>query len=241
MTIASSVIDVRNIDNDELFFYRVGCVPEAYVWKKLHDLKLKEKSPPLLANLNGAKKSVIQSFMSQITRLVGCESYKIHMLVETQNISHDMAATQWGDVGERTKRAFVSRVPCYDDVNSREENEGAELTSPLVNSQGEVIAVLQLFFEASSHARIKKEDLRYSALISTLVCDNLPTTRADEGVDWSHLSLVTLTESGYKRKLISDIKSGRKEFIQRASATNLIRRASTKKLLRRKSTSSLPM
>ena len=28
MTIASSVVDVRNVDKNELFFYRVGCVPE---------------------------------------------------------------------------------------------------------------------------------------------------------------------------------------------------------------------
>lgn len=208
MTIASSVIDVRNIDNNELFFYRVGCVPEAYVWKKLRGLELKEKSPPLLANLNSAKNSVIQSFMSQITRLVGCDSYKIHMLVETQNISSDMAATPWDDVGELTKRAFVSRVPFYNEEESREGNEGAELTSPLVNSRGEVIAVLQLLFEASSHARFKKEDLRYSALVSALVGDNLSTTVADEGLDWSHLSLVTLSESGYKRKMIK-IKSSR--------------------------------
>ena len=28
MTIASSVVDVRNVDTNELHFYRVGCVPE---------------------------------------------------------------------------------------------------------------------------------------------------------------------------------------------------------------------
>jgi len=35
MTIASSVIDVRSIEDGKLFFYRVGCVPEAYVWSVL--------------------------------------------------------------------------------------------------------------------------------------------------------------------------------------------------------------
>ncbi len=234
MTIASSVIDVRNIDNDELFFYRVGCVPEAFVWKKLHDLKLKEKSPPLLADIHGAKNRVIQSFMSQITRLVGCDTYRIHLLVETQNIGHGMAATPWDDVGERTKRAFVSRVPFYDGEENREENEAAELMTPLLNTQGEVIAVLQLRFEASSNARFKKEDLRYSALISTLLGDNLPTTRAGEGLDWSHLSLVTLSESGYMRKLISKSKSGR-GFIRKALAKNVLIRGASTKMLRRRS------
>ena len=121
MTIASSVIDVRNIDNNELFFYRVGCVPEAYVWKKLNDLK--EKSPSLLVDVSSAKNSVIQSFMSQITSLVGCETYKIHMLINKQNIGHGMAATPWDDVGPRTMSAFVSRVSFYDDGEGQEKKE----------------------------------------------------------------------------------------------------------------------
>jgi len=199
MTIASSVIDVRNIDNNELFFYRVGCVPEANVWKKLNDLK--EKSPSLLADVNRAKSSVIQSFMSQITSLVGCETYKIHMLINKQNIGHGMNATPWDDVGPRTKSAFVSGVSFYDDGEDQEEKGAAEMISPLLNSQGEVIAVLQLLVKISGPTQFKKEDLRYSALVSTLICDNLPTTRAEVSLDWSNVSVVTLTERGYGQKL----------------------------------------
>ena len=206
MTIASSVIDVRNIDSNELFFYRVGCVPEAFVWKKLNDLK--EKSPPLLADISTAKNSVIQSFMSQITRLVGCETYKIHMLINTQNIGQGMTATPWNDIGKRMKTAFVSRVTFYDDKDSQKENEAAEMISPLLNSHGEVMAVLQLL-KTSTSTQFKKEDLRYSALVSTLICDNLPTIRADESLDWSLVSVVTLTENGYGR--LTEANSDRRE------------------------------
>ena len=120
MTIASSVIDVRNIENNELFFYRVGCVPEAYVWKKLNNLK--EEAPPLVADIGSAKNKVIQSMMSQITRLVGCETYKIHMLIDPEHVGFDIAdVTPWDDVGQRTKSAFVSGISFYNDGESRDE------------------------------------------------------------------------------------------------------------------------
>ena len=102
--------------------------------------------------------------------------------------------------GKRMKTAFVSKVTFYDDEDSHEENEAAEMISPLLNSHGEVIAVLQLL-KTSTSAQFKKEDLRYSALVSTLICDNLPTIRADESLDWSLVSVVTLTENGYGQKL----------------------------------------
>ena len=191
MTIASSVIDVRNIDNNELFFYRVGCVPEAYVWKKLHNLK--EEAPPLVADIGSAKNSVIQSLMSQITRLVGCETYKIHILIDPQFIDN-IASTPWDDVGQRTKSAFVSGISFYNDGESSEEGEAAEMISPLLNSQGDVN-------KTSGPAQFQREDLMYSSLVSRLVCDNLPTFRTDYCRSWSDASVVTLTENGFMEKL----------------------------------------
>ena len=75
------------------------------------------------------------------------------------------------------------------------------MTSPLLNSHGEVIAVLQLHVKTSGPTQFKKEDLRYPALVSTIICDNLPTTRVEESLDWCNVSVVTLTESGYGQKL----------------------------------------
>ena len=68
-------------------------------------------------------------------------------------------------------------------------------------SQGEVIAVLQLFNKTSGPAQFQREDLMYSSLVSRLVCDNLPTFRSEHLRDWSDASVVTLTENGFMEKL----------------------------------------
>ena len=196
MTIASSVIDVRNIDDNELFFYRVGCVPEAYVWGKLNGLK--EKPPPVLADIGNAKVSVIQSFMAQIIRLIGCDTYKIHMLIRApQDKEHGMATTSWNDLSPRIENAFVSGVSFYDD--REEDAQSAEMITPLLNSHGEVCAVLQLLDKSvdGSTVQFKKDDMKYAGIVATLLCDNLPSERSGEK---SSVSVVTLTEHGYRQR-----------------------------------------
>ena len=51
MTIASSVIDVRELDANKIFFYRVGCVPEADIWEKLREVDQTESSISTLTSL----------------------------------------------------------------------------------------------------------------------------------------------------------------------------------------------
>ena len=157
MTIASSVIDVRNIDKNELHFYRVGCVPESFVWKKLNGLK--EKAPPVLADMRNANIAAIQSFMSQIIRLIGCDTYKIHTLVSSSDKRSIMAGKSWHDVSSRIKSAFVSGISFYDgDGNTSSEDgnevESSEMIMPLLNSRGEVYAVLQLLEKISDGSKV---------------------------------------------------------------------------------------
>ena len=204
MTIASSVIDVRNIDENELFFYRVGCVPESYVWKKLNNLK--EKSPPLVADIQGANINVIQSFMSQIIGLVGCETYKIHMLINTPGEENDITTTSFDGLNSRLASAFLSGLSFYDDGNvlvGKEEGQslGSEMITPLLNSHGEVFAVLQLCVKERG-PQFVKEDLQYSAIVSVLLRDNLPVERmSEEEFDLNaYISVATLTEHGYKQR-----------------------------------------
>lgn len=200
MTIASSVIDVRNIDNNELYFYRVGCVPESFVWKKLNGLK--EKSPPALADMRNAKVAVIQSFMSQIIRLVGCDTYKIYALVRNRDNEHDIATTSWENVSPRIKNAFVSGVSFYDGDGtglSEDVANSSEMIMPLLNSRGEVYAVLQLLEKKSdgSSMPFKTEDLRYSGIVAALLCENLPIEQSKEKLSFEKsVSVITLTENG---------------------------------------------
>ena len=197
MTIASSVIDVRNIDTNQLLFYRVGCVPEAYVYKKLNELK--EKSPPMLAEIHNTKINSIQSFMSHITSLVGCETYKIHMLIDMDSSDNsDIETCSFDEMGPRIRSALLSTVSHYGiDIE--------EMIAPLLNSQGEVIAVLQLLNKSSNDGfptQFNREDLQYSTLVAALLggTDNLPTKRADT-LKWTEtVAVVSLTEHGFKNK-----------------------------------------
>lgn len=209
MTIASSVIDVRSIDNNELHFYRVGCVPETYVWKKLHGLK--EQSPPVLADVRNANINTIHRFMSQIISLVGCDTYKIHTLVRNSTPNTDMecdmatVTTSWENVSPRIKSAFVSNVSFYDGDGKgnslREEranSNSSEMIVPLLNSRGEVCAVLQLFDKKTldgSTVPFKTEDLRYSGIVAPLLCENLPMEQSQEEIGFGEsVSVITLTE-----------------------------------------------
>ena len=202
MTIASSVIDIRNIDKNELHFYRVGCVPESYVWKKLQELK--EKTPPVLADMRNANIAVIQSFMSQIIRLIGCDTYKIHTLVSSTDKKDDLAVTSWHKVSSRIKGAFVSRVSFYDGdgIASSEDEievESSEMIMPLLNSRGEVYAVLELLEKTSdgSKVRFNADDLRYSGIVAALLCENLLVVQSKKEISFDEsVSVMTLTEHG---------------------------------------------
>ncbi len=76
MTIASSVVDVRDIDDGKLFFYRVGCVPESFIWEKFHNVG--SGAPISLASFSSVEKiRSAQKLMASISSLVNCASWRI--------------------------------------------------------------------------------------------------------------------------------------------------------------------
>ena len=78
MTIASSVVDVRDIDEGKLFFYRVGCVPERYIWQKLHNIG--SNGPPIsLTSFSSPEKiRSARNLMELISRQINCASWRIY-------------------------------------------------------------------------------------------------------------------------------------------------------------------
>jgi len=88
MTIASSVVDVRDIEENKLFFYRVGCVPEAYIWNKLRSLYYDgsgrslcvANTPYSYATLSDSGLAPLQHLMKVICMLLNCDSWRIFTL-----------------------------------------------------------------------------------------------------------------------------------------------------------------
>ena len=74
MTIASSVVDVRDIEEEKLFFYRVGCVPEKYIWEKLPQAN--NGIPIVMGKFSSPSQiKLAQNLMAMVTELMSCVSW----------------------------------------------------------------------------------------------------------------------------------------------------------------------
>ena len=79
MTIASSVIDVRELDANKIFFYRVGCVPEADIWQKLREVDQTEKQH-LCSNIPMKNLNKVKAMMNLILESVRCDNWRLYCL-----------------------------------------------------------------------------------------------------------------------------------------------------------------
>ena len=117
MTIASSVIDVRNIEEGQLFFYRVGCVPEAYVWRVLRSVS----SQPAHLYTAWLPKRHLQStvsLMNVVTRAIGCDEWSLYLLTsrETRQALERTVLQSQGTLDEFSCHRQAPALPGWKDV-----------------------------------------------------------------------------------------------------------------------------
>ena len=216
MTIASSVVDVRNVDENELFFYRVGCVPEAYIWSKLNGTI--EEEPLVLADIDSIKVSPIQNFLSQLISLVKCDSYKVFVLVAadvkdlriSMSIKDRLSARKntWEDLAAenpRVRSAFLSGISYYDggrsSLDDEEEKHQSQMIVPIRNRHGKVIAIFQLLNKVSNGKTIpfEKEDVPFANMASTVLRENIDSKEvymSSPDIHWTQsTNVVVLSET----------------------------------------------
>ena len=135
--------------------------------------------------------------MSQITRLVGCETYKIHMLIDDTDSSDnsDIETCCFDEIGPQIRNAFLSTVSHYGSDSEvvgdqRDEQHSSSGHSCLATSLQVIGFPIQF----------NKEDVQYCTLASAVLGsgDNLPTVKADT-LEWTEtVAVVSLTEHGFK-------------------------------------------
>ena len=79
MTIASSVIDVRDLDSNKIFFYRVGCVPEADIWEILRQVDQLEESI-VTSTIPDSNLAKVKTLMNLILNSMNCDTWQIYCL-----------------------------------------------------------------------------------------------------------------------------------------------------------------
>eukprot|EP00956_Cyclotella_meneghiniana_P034205 scaffold102419_cov22-Cyclotella_meneghiniana.AAC.1 len=158
----------------------------------------------MLADIHNTKINTIQSFMLQITHLVGCETYKIHMLIDTDSSDNsDIKTCCFDEIGPQIRNAFLSDSEFVGDQRDEQHEHPSEMIAPMLNSHGEVTAVLQLLYKSSNDGfpiQFNKEDLQYCTLVSAVLGsgNKLPTVKADT-LEWTEtVAVVSLTEHGFK-------------------------------------------
>lgn len=207
MTIASSVVDVRNLDNDELFFYRVGCVPEEYIWGLLNNTK-SDAEPMLAVDLHSvnAHTQIIKSFMSHITKLVGCDAYRVYLLTSddegdgpSSDTTSTILKTPWTELTPRVQSAFQSGTSYYDGESEVTEKQ-SQMVVPLRDTTGKIIAVLELMKKvanAGQYISFKSDDLTYASLVSALLSENISTKVVSPLAQ--EMKAVVSSERGYRQ------------------------------------------
>jgi len=237
MTIASSVVDVRNVDANELFFYRVGCVPEAYIWSKLNGTT--EEEPLVLADIDSIKAGPIQAFLSQLTSLVKCDSYKVFVLVsaDVKDLRISMAISDrlnvkknsWESLaGEhpRIRSAFLSGISYYDGgrSSSLDDEEGkhqSQMIVPIRNRHGKVIAILQLLNKVSNGKTIafEKEDVPFANMASTVLRENIDSEdvyMSSADIHWTRsTNVVVLSETTRLGGKVEDTNEVKEALLRR--------------------------
>ena len=152
MTIASSVVDVRDIEEDKLFFYRVGCVPETYIWKKLRNTE--EKTPIVLGKFTDPDQvRLAQNLMTLVAELMNCGSWRLFLPCSIG----EEGSQSWQETQEKNCRVvscFETGISFYDNNQS---HSGGLLPSSREDSSSSLLSLLPDAGEGSMHLQESDE------------------------------------------------------------------------------------
>mmetsp|Transcript_19468 Transcript_19468/g.29612 ORF Transcript_19468/g.29612 Transcript_19468/m.29612 type:complete len:1139 (+) Transcript_19468:99-3515(+) len=199
MTIASSVIDVRDIEKDEIFFYRVGCVPEAEIRERLRSIKdIHMNEIPLCSTISASNLTPVKSLMNLILQVTKCDKWHIYCLSSRGQLNQNESRTtmQFDDSisykAARKRKSLVvetfdNGVSYYNDNKQANHHQGncdyngnaspCELFVPIRHKWG-VCAVLHLANKRSHSGAIQpfiKADLNIAKLACTSLEDYIET------------------------------------------------------------------
>lgn len=199
-TIASSVIDVRELENDKICFYRVGCVPEAEIWKNLRSVEdLQEDF--LCADIPQANLATVKALMNLILEALNCDTWSIYCLqnrasnISSSNIADDLSTPFTGEEEKENLSwtAVRDRYPRVQDVfetgvsyyTSSEEmvvrDEKSEMLIPINHILG-VCAVLRLSNRRDttdgSLRPFNEHDLTVANLTCTILLNHIQVNKA---------------------------------------------------------------
>jgi hypothetical protein len=196
MTIASSVIDVRDLDSNKIFFYRVGCVPEADIWEKLRQVDQLEESivTSTILDSNLAK---VKTLMNLILNSMNCDTWQIYCLQkrDTQQSNneegHDKSSyignddfLPWGTVRLRNSKLtniFELGLSHYT-FSEGSISHKTEMLIP-INTMFGVCAVLGLRTKRLDDGTLQpfsQNDVATAKLTSTILLDHIEVSKTSD-------------------------------------------------------------
>jgi len=210
MTIASSVIDVRELDSNKIFFYRVGCVPESEIWQKLRDVDHTDKEC-LCANIPTQNLKKVKAMMNLILESIHCDSWRIYCLhpwISDKNDGDDKATVipqmRFASSNRRLQNVFENGISVYP-VNKDEilRDGKSEMLLPINDRLG-VAAVLSIVNKRNSDGSLQPfdgNDIQIANLACTLVKEDIDVWNVKQCLD--DLCVVTFGEDS--SQLISSL------------------------------------
>ncbi len=202
MTIASSVIDVRDLDEkNEIFFYRVGCVPETDIRMKIDrinaDMRLGMSAKAVIySDIPVTKLPSVRSLMKLTTEAVSCDKWQIYYqnMKEGESVSvvtQDSAyPVPWDSLCEKIPKmsnVFSDGVVYYSSRRSDIlKHDRCEMLVPIkmryCGNEG-ICAVLHLLSKRSTSGSLEpftKADLRLVKQACAALADHFVITGDEE-------------------------------------------------------------
>lgn len=207
MTIASSVIDVRELDANKIFFYRVGCVPEAFIWEKLREVDQTEKQH-LCSNIPMKSLNKVKVMMNLIVESVRCDNWRLYCLHPHVNdealTDGKISQTKFSSADPRLKFVFETGTSFYTVDEDEIIREGkCEMLLPINDRLG-VSAVLSLVNKRNSAGSLEsftEHDLQIANLACTILNEYIDVWTFDQ--DLNELFMVKFGE--HSRQLTSSL------------------------------------
>ncbi|GFH47426.1 hypothetical protein CTEN210_03901 [Chaetoceros tenuissimus] len=189
MTIASSVIDVRELDANKIFFYRVGCVPEADIWEKLREVDHIEKQH-LCSNIPMNNLNKVKAMMNLILESICCDNWRLYCLRpygagETSS-DDKVSQTSFSSADSRLQFVFETGTSFYTvDEHQIIRDANCEMLLPINNRLG-VSAVLSLVDKRSGDGKLQPftdHDLQIANLACTIVNEYIDVWTVDQDLN----------------------------------------------------------
>lgn len=238
-TIASSVIDVRDLEQNKIFFYRIGCVPEAEIWAKARTCRtLTMKEGIFSSTISESNLKIVKPLMNFIINTMHCDTWHIYCL-HKPNANFHLGLSKsdfvpWKIASKQNPRVlkiFETGISYYtfNDEEVRRDHS-SEMLVPINHMWG-VCAVLHLCNKrqrdrSGSLQPFDEEDLNSAKFASTILLKHLDIDEVSDNDNVSNInniqrdamSIVKFGEGGGK---------GGDTSRQHAGLMNVNRRASS--------------